>query len=264
MAIGLADNFRRDGWRGAAGWLALALPLLLAVSFPTPAARAASADVQAFVYGPDTAPASGTVVYSVTLTNLGSGSATSVILKDTLGTGVTFVSATGGGTNNAGVVTWPTFASIASGVGFTYTVTVTAPASGSFTNTLTSTASSSDPDASNNNGTSSDGAVETAVTPYADVRTTLSAAATVMAGSTLVYTIAVTNAGPDTATNVAVRTTVMPATTTFYSASGGGADAGGGVVNWPGFNLASGATTNLTLTVVAPTSGSLTLSLIHI
>lgn len=35
-------------------------------------------------------------------------------------------------------------------------------------------------------------------------------------------------------------------------------DGGGGVVTWPGFNLASGASTNLTLTVTTPASGSLT------
>lgn len=256
MAGGLAFCFTRDGWRGAAGWLALGL--LLAGCFFTPSARAATADVQTSVTGPDTVGAGGSVAYTVTITNLGSGAASSVILRDTLPAGVTFVSATGGGTNSGGVVTWPTFASIANGVGFSYTVTVTAPASGTFTNTVSSTASSTDPDATNNNGTGSDGTVETTVTAQADVRTTLSAAASVMAGSTLIYSIAVTNAGPDTATNVAVRTTVMPATTTFYSASGGGADAGGGVVNWPAFNLASGTATNLTLTVVAPTSGSLT------
>lgn len=256
MAFGLADNFRRDGRRDAGGWLTLAL--LLAVFLATPAARGATADVQASVFGPADVGAGASVAYTVTLTNLGPASATSVILQDTLPTGVTFVSATGGGTNSGGVVTWPTFASIASGAGFTYTVTVTAPASGTFTNTLTSTATSSDPIPTNNDGTGVDGTVETRVVPQGDVRTTVSAAATVMAGAPLTYTLLVTNSGPDTATNVVVQSTFVPTTATFYSASGGGVDGGGGVVTWPGFDLASGSSTNLTLTVTAPASGSLT------
>ena len=252
----MAFNFRRDGRRGAAGWLALTL--LLAVCFFTPAARAATADVQTSVFGPDTVGAGGSVAYTVTITNLGSGAASSVILRDTLPAGVTFVSATGGGTNSGGVVTWPTFASIANGAGFTYTVTVTAPASGTFTNTVTSTASSSDPIATNNDGTGVDGTVETTVVPQGDVRTTLSAASSITAGANLTYTILVTNAGPDTATNVVVQSTVVPATATFYSASGGGVDGGGGLVTWPAFVLASGSSTNFTLTVTTPGSGSLT------
>lgn len=94
--------------------------------------------------------------------------------------------------------------------------------------------------------------------PTADVRTVVSAPASVIAGATLTYTISITNAGPDTAVGIIPTSQILPATTTFQSASGGGTDSGGGLVTWPAFDLASGAATNLTLTVATPTSGTLT------
>ena len=94
--------------------------------------------------------------------------------------------------------------------------------------------------------------------PTADVRTVVSAAATVIAGATLTYTISLTNAGPDTAVGIIPTSQILPATTTFQSASGGGTDSGGGLVTWPAFDLASGTATNLTLSVTTPSSGTLT------
>jgi len=51
-------------------------------------------------------PAGSNLVYTISVTNFGPSSAGSVVVTDTLPAGVTFVSATGGGVNNSGVVNW--------------------------------------------------------------------------------------------------------------------------------------------------------------
>jgi len=73
------------------------------------------------------------------------------------------VSASGDGTHNAGMITWPAMGELPNGVSMNYTVTVTPLASGSLTNTVFSTATSSDPDLSNNNGTAAAAQAITAV-----------------------------------------------------------------------------------------------------
>ena len=78
--------------------------------------------------------ATSNLVYTISVTNFGPSSASSVTVTDTLPLGVTFVSVTGGGANNSGVVSW-TLGTLASGQVSNLTVTVTAPASGSLTNT---------------------------------------------------------------------------------------------------------------------------------
>jgi uncharacterized repeat protein (TIGR01451 family) len=113
----------------------------------------AAADVATTVTGPTGVFANTSFSYTVTVTNLGPSGATNLSVSDTLPAGVNFVSASSGGTPNAGVVTWPMLALLASGVATNFTLTVTAPAAGTLTNTVASTAVTSDPDSSNNDGT---------------------------------------------------------------------------------------------------------------
>ena len=80
------------------------------------------------------------------------------VVTDTLPAGVTFVSATGGGTLSGNVVTWPAIASLANGASQAYTVTVTAPATGTLLNIVASTSSTLDSDPANNNGSQPGGA----------------------------------------------------------------------------------------------------------
>ncbi len=82
-----------------------------------------------------------------------------------------------------------------------------------------------------------------------------SATAVVNATSNLVYTISVTNFGPSSATGVVVTDT-LPASVTFVSVSRRANNAG--VVNWTLGTLTNGQVSNLTVTVTAPASGSLT------
>jgi uncharacterized repeat protein (TIGR01451 family) len=50
--------------------------------------------------------ASSNLVYTISVTNFGPSSASGVVVTDSLPATVTFVSATGGGLNNSGIVNW--------------------------------------------------------------------------------------------------------------------------------------------------------------
>ena len=76
------------------------------------------------------------LIYTITYGNTGNASASGVVIQDTVPSGTTFVSATGGGTLVAGVVSW-NIGSVNAGVAgqtISFTVAVIA-ASGSITNT---------------------------------------------------------------------------------------------------------------------------------
>ena len=72
----------------------------------------------------DSVVTSSTIVYTLTYSNTGDADATGVVITDALPAGTTFVSATGGGTHAAGVVTW-NIGTIAAGTNGNVTVTVT-------------------------------------------------------------------------------------------------------------------------------------------
>jgi uncharacterized repeat protein (TIGR01451 family) len=98
----------------------------------------AQPDLQAAVTDGTLAANSGdTLTYTVTVNNNGNQEATGLTLTDTLPGGTTFVSASGGGAELAGVVTW-TAASLAAGASLSRTLTVTVnPAGpGSLVNTV--------------------------------------------------------------------------------------------------------------------------------
>jgi uncharacterized repeat protein (TIGR01451 family) len=169
--------------------------------------------------------AASNLVYTISVTNFGPSSAGSVTVTDTLPLGVTFVSASGGGVNTSGVVSW-SLGTLANGQVSNVTVTVTAPASGSLTNTASVSSPTGDPNSTNN----VTAPVITTVTPVADVAIGKTGPANVLAASNLVYTISVTNFGPSSASSVTVTDT-LPLGVTFVSASGGGVN-NSGVVSW--------------------------------
>ena len=209
------------------------------------------ADVGIGKAGPASVLATSNLVYTISVTNFGPSSASGVVVTDALPAGVSFVSASGNGINSGGVVNW-TLGTITSGQVSNVTVTVTAPASGSLTNIATASSPTGDPNPTNNTSIP----VITTVTPVADVGIGKSAATTILASGNLMYTISVTNFGPSSASGVVV-TDALPAGVTFVSASGNGINSGG-VVNWTLGTLANGAVSNVTVTVTAPASGSLT------
>ena len=130
------------------------------------------------------------------------------MLTDTLPAGVTFVSATGGGTVSGNVVTWPAIASLASGASQGFSVTVTAPATGTLLNIAASSSSTADPVPANNNGSLPAARVTTTVVEQADVVTTKTGPATVNAGQNFSYAVNVANAGPSAAAAVVVTDTL--------------------------------------------------------
>jgi uncharacterized repeat protein (TIGR01451 family) len=220
-----------------------------------------SADVRTTKTGATNVTAGASLVYTITVTNLGPSSTTNLVVSDLIPTNSTFVSASSGGTYNAGsgTVTWTPLTNFTANATTNFTVTVTAPANGSMTNKVSSTATTSDPDASNNNGTAAAAIVISTVSPSADVRTTKTGSTNVTAGASLVYTITVTNLGPSSTTNLVV-TDLIPTNSTFVSASSGGTyDAGSGTVTWtPLTNFTANATTNFTVTVTVPANGPIT------
>ncbi len=88
----------------------------------------------------------------------------------------------------------------------------------------------------------------------ADVAIVKTGPALVTEGNTFDYGLAVTNNGPATATAVTI-TDPLPANTTFVSASAGCTEAAG-VVTCDAGTLASGTSTNFTITVLAGSAGS--------
>lgn len=214
------------------------------------------ADVAIAATGPASVVATSNLTYFITVTNRGLDTATNVVVSDALPAGATFVSASAGGTYSRGVVTWPTLTSFGYRATGTYSLTITAPGAGPLTNIGYSTAITADPDPSNNNGTGTNNQVITAVSGLMDVATTLAGPASVFAGATFTYTISLTNSGPSPAVNVLVSNS-LPAGASFVSASAGGTN-NAGLITWLLPSLASGSGTNLTLTVSAPASGSLT------
>src|SRR5439155_352205 len=117
-------------------------------------------------------------------------------------------------------------------------------------------ASTADPDSTNNNGSDAANRVTTTVGEVADLSVAKSGPASVTALGSITYTIVTTNQGPSPASNVAVVDT-LPAGVTFVSADNGGVEAAG-VVTWPAAaSLANGASLTYSLTVTAPSTGTL-------
>ena len=102
------------------------------------------------ISGAATVAATNNFTITLLVTNLGSSAASNVALTNILAAGVTFISASGGGTNNAGIVKWPLLASLTNGGTTNFTVTMKAPASGYLTNTFSLGSATTDTNAANN------------------------------------------------------------------------------------------------------------------
>jgi uncharacterized repeat protein (TIGR01451 family) len=190
------------------------------------------------------------LTYTLTYGNTGTENATGVVINDTVPTGTTFVSATGGGTVAAGVVGW-TIGSVNAGVTgqtVSFTVAVTA-ASGSVTNSTYSILAS---------GVSAvaGSPVATTVTPAGTPALTISktAPSSVLTGQNLTYTITYGNTGSASASGVVLHDTV-PSGTTFVSATGGGT-AAAGIVSWNIGGVSAGVTGQTVSFTVAVTAAS--------
>jgi large repetitive protein len=193
---------------------------------------------------PTSAFAGQDVTFTITATNGGPSDATNVVVSDTLPAGLTFKSATAGcspagQTVTCGAVPLPNGNSVIISV----VATVQPSATGSLVNTA-NVASPSDNVPANNTAT----ATVAITAPPAELALTLTDTPDpVAAGANLTYTIAIANAGPNDATNVAVTANV-PAETTFVSADNGGTLAGSDIT-WTIPTIAKDATASLTYVV---------------
>ncbi|HYV20457.1 MAG TPA: fibronectin type III domain-containing protein [Verrucomicrobiae bacterium] len=186
--------------------------------------------------GPDPVLAGANLTYTLNWSNTGNMDATSLVVTDTVPANTTFVSATGGGTESGGVVTWtaPTLAAGASGSA-QLVVRVTSPLANG-TVLTNSTYSADCAETAKVNGA----AVTTTVTsaPVLTVSAT-DAPDPVPAGSDLTWTIAYANNGNADGTSTVLSAT-LPANTTFVSATNGGTRSGS-VVTWNLGTLTPGA-----------------------
>jgi uncharacterized repeat protein (TIGR01451 family) len=209
----------------------------------------AVADLAIDKTSPATATAGNNLTYTIDLTSNGPSDAADVVITDTLPAGVTFVSATNGGVEAAGVVTW-NLGAVADGATpqVQVTVNVNADTTGTLTNNANVTATTTD----NVSGNDSD-MVDTPVSTEADLSVTKTDSVDpVLAGNNLTYTITVSNAGPSNAANVVAMDT-LPAGVTFVSATNGGTEAGG-AVTWNLGTLALGGMTSVMVTVTVDSS----------
>jgi uncharacterized repeat protein (TIGR01451 family) len=201
---------------------------------------------------PDPVNAAAPLTYTLVVTNIGPSDAPSVLVTDTLPSGSTFVSASGSGwscSQSGGVVTCSR-ATLNIGAVSTLTVRLNAPASGGIvTNTAVIGSAGYDFQPSDNAA-----AITTAVIAFSNLSITKSDGPDpVNAGTTLTYTLNVSNAGPSPASNVVVTDTLPPGAA-FLNASGSGwtCNPSGGDVICTRSTLAVGAAPSLILTVSAP------------
>ncbi len=168
-----------------------------------------------------TPSAGGTIVYTVVVTNTGSDATTGVVISDTLPLSVTFVSSyttQGGYDNSSGVWTLGAINGGDSTATLRITSTLDANTAGqTITNVAVITTSAlADLNSSNNVATA------TLTVKIADLSMIKSVSPTsAREGQTIVYTLVVTNVGPDSTSNIIISDT-LPLSVTYISQGGTG------------------------------------------
>ncbi|MDX1945543.1 MAG: DUF11 domain-containing protein [Pirellulaceae bacterium] len=202
------------------------------------------------------------VTFTVTVTNGGPDIANSVVVRDQLPTGLTFVSKNPSqGTYDETTGIW-TVGNIAASGTATLTIVATVNSTAALSTTAEITASGtpdSDSTPNNNLATEDDQATATIDAPAAaDLSVTnVPSNATPNLGANVTFTVTVTNSGPDAATGVVV-TDQLPAGLTFVSKSPsqGTYDEATGIWTVGGIN----ASANATLTIVATVNSTAALA----
>ncbi len=208
------------------------------------------------------------IVYTITASNAGPSDAPSVTIADTFPASLTGISWTCVGADSgvctaSGTGDINDTANLPAGGSVTYTVnaTIAASAAGTLTNTATATLADSvtDPDTSNNSATDT-----TTLAPEADVSITKTDGQTsAVPGTSIVYTITASNAGPSDAPSVTIADT-FPASLTGVSWTCAGAGGAACAVSGSGdiddtANLPAGGSVTYTVnaTIDASAAGEL-------
>ena len=221
----------------------------------------AAADLSVALSVSNTAPLMGsTIAYTVTVTNGGPSQATGVTVRDLLPAGYTYGSnaPTQGAYNNS-TGDW-TGITLASGASARLRLNATVNTTGSYSNYAQVWASGvADPESIPGNGSTTEDDDDTLATvPVAaadlSVALTVSNSAPLM-GSTIAYTVTVTNGGPNQATGVTVRD-LLPAGYTYVSNAPTQGSYNNSTGDWTGITLASGANARLRLNATVNLTGS--------
>ena len=193
-----------------------------------------------------------TIKYTINIANGGPNSVTGIALTSILPSGVTYVSDNGAGTYNSATGIWnPT--TLANGANTSLEITGTVN-SGTAGTTISNAVTKISTNQSTTNTLPT--AVSVTVKSINLVTTNTVDNATPNVGSTIKYTLSVTNSGTDTATNVVV-TDLLPTGVTYVSDNGGGNYVSGTGV-WTVGSIANGVTQSLeiTATVNGGTAGT--------
>jgi uncharacterized repeat protein (TIGR01451 family) len=197
-----------------------------------------------------------TVTFTITLTNSGPEAATGVTVTDQLPSGLTFVSANPAVDYNSTTGVW-TVGDLASGATDTLTIVARVTNTSSITNTAQVTASAvPDPDSTPNDGQGDDfDSVQIDAPAAADLSITNEVNnPTAAVGQNVVFTVVVSNAGPDQATGVVV-TDQLPAGLSFVSSSPTQGTYNSTTGVWTVGSINSGASATLTITATVTGTG---------
>ncbi|HEX7491131.1 MAG TPA: hypothetical protein VF337_05465 [Candidatus Limnocylindrales bacterium] len=199
------------------------------------------------------------VTFTISVTNHGPNATTGVHVGDLLPAGLTWVSdLPSAGAYDHETGDWA-IGDMANGDVVTLSITATVEIEGPITNTAEVTASSlPDPDSTPGNsdpGEDDQASAQVNSRGLADLQVVKTVNPTgVRKGQQTIYTIVVTNNGPDAATSVIVRDQ-LPSGVTFVSSAGGDYDKTTGA--WTVGNLAYGGSATLTITVLVGQTGSI-------
>ncbi len=201
--------------------------------------------------------ATSNLTYTLTLTNYGPSTATSLVVTDALPAGTVYVSSVpsaGSVSTNSGVVTW-TIPSLATNAVASLALVVQANSIGTISNSASVKTGSTDLNPDDDSAS----AVITVVSPTADLAIGLvDSPDPLLSGSYLTYTITVSNGGPATATGVIADDTLPPAANFISASPVNSYTVAGGVVTFTNLgNLGSGAQTVVTVTVQPTTVGTI-------
>ncbi|TDI48065.1 MAG: DUF11 domain-containing protein, partial [Acidobacteria bacterium] len=204
---------------------------------------------------PDPVAAGSNITYTISYSNTGGTAATGVVITDTVPVNTTFVSATDGGTESVGVVTWNIGALAAGGSGSVQMVVQVASPLADGTLITNSTYDIDSDLTAPISGVS----ITTTVRDPADLALAKSdGVVSVSVGSPLTYTLSVSNAGPNASGAGITVSDTLPANVTVNGGAAGavalgGADAG----DWTcSSNAASPQTISCTTTVSIAAAGS--------
>jgi uncharacterized repeat protein (TIGR01451 family) len=232
------------------------------------------ADVSIVKAAPGSVNAAAGISYTLTIANAGPSPANGATFSDPVPAGITSINASCGSASGgavcpasvtvAGNNVSGTIPALPAGGSLVITINGTAPAIGttlSNTGTVSPPAGTTDSNSGNNAST-----VSTTVNPLADISLVKSGPATINAGTTITYTLTLSNAGPSSADGARFRDPV-PAGITGINASCGSASGGAvcpGSVNVAGNNVSGGVPTLpaggsvvITITGTVPASGTL-------